>query len=764
MNLHRVVPVATMAIVGTSLTLLSTAPSAQAVPDVTTALGLPAGVTAAVSGSGAVSAKAFDDFPSEGADYYVLSTGTADAVFPGTPDADAQLSTDRGNDGAPDSSTLTLTIAPSTAAGCLFVDFAMGTEEPVHTYTYSAANPGDSISITKRGDASEYATNAGWGYFSQASRPAAPRPYTANAVDYWHHPGDPSDPIPGTAEEPWLPEATPLNSFTSRDTARVPLDLSGGGGAVIDIRVADSTNGDLDTVALLDRVRLGATCAAGTGVEPNPVHQGGVIAGLRGVGNALVYDPVPSTDVIEGYDGTGNGWRSPSGPTVPVELRFRWYRTTSGNALVGDMARWEAIPDADRQAYVPTAGDYGKVLICLVTGVVDGRRYETFPSTGESATWYVTTKIASGTFVDGEAPVIVGPSGRPAAVGDTLSAQIGHTVPREDSWTWRWYANGVRIIGATAQTLTLSAAQAGKTITVEASAQRLNFDDKAWESASYGPVQLQEWTATGTPTIVADGEPTYGTTLVVDPGTDWVPTPDRYSYQWKRNGSVISNATYASYTIRTDDVGDELSVVVSGVKTGLSPAPRESAAVTVVSGTMTGSTPTISGTPRVGERLAGNVADWDPVGTTLTYEWFAGPTLVQEGSTFLTVTAEMMGQPIVLKVTGRRSGYTTLTKESTPTAAVTPGVLRVGTPTFSGLFKTGNTVHVSRGSWGPSGVRFSYRWKVGGKAVTGVRGAGDSFVIPRSALGKRLTVTVTGRLEGYGSAKSTTAPSEKVRR
>lgn len=761
MTSHRLVLPVLTAVVGSSLSVLAPLPSASAAVDPSAALGLPLGVTASVAGSGAVTTKEFNDFPSQGADYYVLSTGVAGATFPAAPDPDAQLSTDRGADGIADSSSLTLTVAASTGAGCLFVDFALGTEEPVHTYNYSLANPGYSLSITKDDTATEYAMHAGRGYFAQASWPAEPKPYTTNAVKYWHHPGDRLDPIPGTAEEPWLAEATALNSVTTRDTARIPLNLSGGD-EVITIRVSDALNGDLDSVALLDDVRLGASCASGTGVEPNPVHDGGVIAGIRGVGNALVYDPIPSTDVIERYDSPGNGWRSPS--NVPVELRFRWYRAFEGNALNGDMNAWVPIPDADRQAYVPTAGDYGKVLICLVTGVVDGRRYETFPSTGEAGTWYVTTKIANGTFVEGEAPVITGPSGRMAAVGDVLTAQIGHTVPREDTWVWRWYANGLRIFGATGQSLTLSAAQAGKTITVEAIARRLNFDDKPWMSAPYGPIELQEWTSTDTPTIVVDGAAEYGKTVTADPGDGWLPAPDRYSYQWKRNGSVIAGATYADYTIRAEDVGVKLSVVVSGVKPGFEAVPEESAALDVLGATMPGATPTVTGTPQVGKQLTGTVTDWDPTGAALTYSWYAGDLLLLEGSRYLTVPASAVGKAIVLRVTGRKTGYTPKTIASAPTTPVALGVLTVGSPSINGLAKVGGTLSASTGYWGPSGVKLGYRWKIGKNRVTGRKGARQTFVVPRTARGKRITVIVTGTLAGFATEKRTSAPTAKVTR
>lgn len=761
MTSHRWVLPALGAVVCSTLSAVGSGPPAlAATPDPTASLGLPAGVTATVTGSGAVADQDFNDFPSHGTDYYVLSTGSAEAAFPAVPDPGAQLSTDRGNDGSPDSSTLTLTVDDTvddaTPVGCLFFDFAMGTEEPVHKYTYTEVNQGDRISIKKRSASTEYAMNAGWGYISQATRPAEPVPYTVNAVQYWHRPGDALDPIPGTAEEPWLPEVTGLNSVTSRDTARVPLDLSGGD-EVIDITVSDWANSDLDSVAMLDKVRLGRTCSGGTGVEPDPANDGGVIDGIKGVGNALAYDPVPSTPVIERYDEAANEWRSPS--NVPVELRFRWYRTNPVYALNGNMALWDAIPDADRQAYVPTVADENKVLIVLVTGIVDERRPETFPSTGEADTWYVTGVIKEGTFVEGEEPTITGPSGGTAKAGDVLTGQIGHTVPREDTWAWRWYADGSPISGANGQSLTLSVAQAGKTITVQATAQRPGFKDRAWMSAPYGPIELQGWTSTGTPTV--QGTPEWGRTLTADTGT-WLPAPDRYSYQWKRNGEVIPGATYATYPTRTDDVGQQISVVVSGVKPGYVPVQKESAEVTIQGATMQGAIPVISGTPQVGQKLSGSVTDWDPSGSTLTYSWYVGGTLATEGSSNFVVPASALGKEIVLKVTGRKSGYTPRTRSSAPTAPVAPGVLTTERPTIRGYAKVGQTLVASAGYWAPSGVHLAYRWKVGTEVVTGPRGGQNTFVIPRSARGKRITVSVTGTLTGYTTVKLTSAPTARV--
>ena len=727
------------------------------------AIDAPAGVSALLAGSAAVTSTAFNDFPSQGSSYLMLSTGDANQVLPAVPDAQAQLSTDLGGDGLPDTSSLTLTVQPTAGVGCLFLDFALGTEEPVHTYTTDS--PSDALSIKRTGDSTEYAMNAGRGYFSQSGWAAQPQPYTVNALDYWHAPGDRTDPITGSTEDPRLPAITALNHVTTRDTARIPLTFAGGA-ETITVSISDASNGDLDSVAFLDHLRLGTSCSSGTGVEPNPAYDGGVIGGIRGVGDELWYDPIPSTSDIERYDDPavqGNGWRSPS--NVPVDLRFRWYRAPVGYAHYGDMSFWTAIPDADRQSYVPTAVDAGKVLIVMVTGFVDGRRPETFPSTGTAGSWYVTLPIGNGTFVEGEAPSIVGPAGGSASVGQILTAQIGHTVPREDTYTWQWYADGGIISGATGQSLTLGAAQAGRTITVTATAKRLNFDSKSWTSNGYGPITLQRWTTTGVPTIVTDGTPAYGETVTADPGTGWSPAPTSYSYQWKRDGAVISGATNASYAIKSTDVGADLTVTVSGVKTGFEPQPRTSDPVQVHGAQMIGATPTVSGTAQVGQQLTGTVAGWAPTGATLSYAWYAGDTLLQDGSSrYLTVPATAVGQPVVLKVTGTLSGYQPATKDSQPTAEVVRGTLVAEKPRIYGTAKVGQTLTALATGWGPSGVHLSYRWKVDGHAVSGAAGGSNTFKIPRSARGKRITVAVTGRLAGYTSVTKASTATSKVTR
>ncbi len=442
----------------------------------------------------------------------------------------------------------------------------MGTEERVHTYVPTA--PSDRLSVKLAGDTTERAMNAGGAYFSQVGQdlnkvPAAV-PYEVNRVDYWHQPGDENDPAHGAVEVPRLPAISSIDNVTSRDTAEVRS------------RPATSTpstsRSPTPTTACSTRSRWSTTCgsrrrartaAAGMSPATGVAATRAVIVGHRGVGNVLTVDPVRSTVDVEKYDNTvhdthvdGNGWFPGQ-----VELRFRWYRsdttTSCYSTLLDD---WTAIPDADRQSYVPTNIDKGHCLMALVTGVKDGYRRETFPTTGSTDWWYVTLPIQDGTF-DGQQPTIA--CDIPPAVGSELTASVVDFVPRPDSYTYQWYANGSAISGQTGTKVLLSAAEAGKAITVRVTGKRSGFDDRTETSAPCGPVALMEMTTTTAPAIT--GTPSYGQTLGVDTGL-WEPTPSSFTYQWRLDNAPIVGAT-SPHTRR--------SRPTSGTRSpSRSPAPR----------------------------------------------------------------------------------------------------------------------------------------------------------------------------------------------
>ncbi|MQY15807.1 hypothetical protein SRB5_59980 [Streptomyces sp. RB5] len=72
-----------------------------------------------------------------------------------------------------------------------------------------------------------------------------------------------------------------------------------------------------------------------------------------------------------------------------------------------------------------------------------------------------------------------------------------------------------------------------------------------------------------------------GTKLTAQPGT-WPAGPTSYTYQWKANGTAISGATAATYTVPASLRGKSLSVAVTAHKAGWQSATAESAAAVVM--------------------------------------------------------------------------------------------------------------------------------------------------------------------------------------
>jgi hypothetical protein len=77
-------------------------------------------------------------------------------------------------------------------------------------------------------------------------------------------------------------------------------------------------------------------------------------------------------------------------------------------------------------------------------------------------------------------------------------------------------------------------------------------------------------TAAPKPTIT--GTAKSGSTLTAVAGT-WAPAPVVLTYQWERGGSVIVGATSSTYILTASDVGQQITVVVTGQKVGYRPTP-----------------------------------------------------------------------------------------------------------------------------------------------------------------------------------------------
>ncbi len=80
-------------------------------------------------------------------------------------------------------------------------------------------------------------------------------------------------------------------------------------------------------------------------------------------------------------------------------------------------------------------------------------------------------------------------------------------------------------------------------------------------------------------------------------------------------------------------------------------------------------------------------------------------------------------------------------------------------PTIDGAVVVDSTLSANTGGWSPA-ADFTYQWNLDGQPVGGA--TAQSWLLPDTALGKSVTVTVTGQRSGYITAVVTSAPTTAV--
>ena len=398
--------------------------------------------------------------------------------------------------------------------------------------------------------------------------------------------------------------------------------------------------------------------------------------------------------------------------------------------------QWRADADpvgTNSASYTPTLADLGKRLTVSVTASRTGYLSATKVSAD-------TEPVSPGQFNRTPTPTISGTN----AVGQLLTAVPG-------SWdsgvalSYQWFRGEDAIIGATTVAYQLTGADFGQLISVRVTGKKLGFDPVTISSLQTTSVSGGPFVALGTPTMV--GTRAVGKTLTATTGT-WNPVPE-FSYQWFRGATAIAGATESSYTLTSADLNALISVRVTGTATGYATTTRPSAPTTAITaGTLaTTPVPALEGTTAVGNRLSAVPGTWDD-GVTWSYQWLRGTTVITgaTGANYTLVAADL-SQRISVKVTGRKTGYTSVTKTSLASAAVTRGTLSLTpTPTVAGTAKVGQRLTAVPGSW-DTGVALSYQWLRDGTAISGA--TTTSYLLTPSDLNKSVTVRVTGRKAGY---------------
>ena len=251
-----------------------------------------------------------------------------------------------------------------------------------------------------------------------------------------------------------------------------------------------------------------------------------------------------------------------------------------------------------------------------------------------------------------------------AQVGRALEADTAGG-DADTTIAYQWLAGGTPVAGATKRTFTPTAAHLGTKISVRVTWTQPGYATEVRTSAATRAVIAGVLTAS-TPKI--SGTLAVGSRVTAKPGT-WT-SATAFSYQWYADGRAISGATKATFTIGKAQYGATLSVKVTGRKAGYATVAKTSKATLRVPRV---ATPTVSGRTYATLRLTAKPGTWS-TGTSFSYQWYAdGRAITGATSSGITLSERHRGARITVKVTGRKSGYTTVSQTSAATSAVKSG-------------------------------------------------------------------------------------------
>lgn len=361
---------------------------------------------------------------------------------------------------------------------------------------------------------------------------------------------------------------------------------------------------------------------------------------------------------------------------------------------------------------------------------------------------------------DGAAVTI---TGTPTA-GEVLTATVDDPDGASGMIAYQWLADGAAIAGATAQMYTLTAAEVGSEVTVQATyTDDQNFDEMV-TSAPVGPVAPMPINVAGM--VAISGTLEVGGMLMATITDGNGLTGAMPTYQWSSAGATIAGATMAMYSPTAGDVGNMLTVTVSyidddGFPEMLTSAPT--AAVPAVATNVDGVV-TIIGTPRVGDTLTAQLVDANGVTMSMpTYQWFADGMAIG-GATMATYTPVVADVGAVLTVTADYTddqGFDEMVT-SAATAAVDPAATNTaGSVAITGTAQVAETLTATvTDTNGTTGSTIAYQWAADSTDISGATGM--TYVLTVAELGAVITVTADYTDDDGFDETVTSAPTAAV--
>jgi hypothetical protein len=170
--------------------------------------------------------------------------------------------------------------------------------------------------------------------------------------------------------------------------------------------------------------------------------------------------------------------------------------------------------------------------------------------------------------------------------------------------------------------------------------------------------------------------------------------------------------------------------------------------------------PTVSGKAQVGKTLKAKVKASKPAATSRTWQWLRnGVPIAGATHSSYKITGSDNRAKITATVTIVRAGYTTITKASKATKAVTAGVQAKGTVRVVGTTRVGKTLTAKTSKWSPTAT-LRFQWYRSGKKIIGA--TDRTYMLAVLDKGKRLRVTVRAYKSGYKMTSQSSTYTKKV--
>ncbi len=231
------------------------------------------------------------------------------------------------------------------------------------------------------------------------------------------------------------------------------------------------------------------------------------------------------------------------------QVKYQWYRGVEEKDSESNQTviNYTAISKATSNTYKITTDDIGKYIKLVVRGRL------TYGGMLESK----GTKVEKLTPATPSAPVVEELGDTYVIIKAVSGAEYGYAKNSILSWgsTITWGSSN-RIDGLSASTKYKLYVRIPESATTNASAESAATEITTYE-AGYNPYAVSG-------SISVSGTGAYGNTLTVDTSALTAgKSGATYSYQWKRNGVAIEDATSKSYKIIAEDIGTKISVTVT---------------------------------------------------------------------------------------------------------------------------------------------------------------------------------------------------------